>query len=281
MLQEALEQSMDIGILGTLGLYSLSTVAYVCFLFMQKKGMHRYGVWLLLAGFVVHSLSIGYWTFMSGHIPVNTLRDTLSFAAWAVAGVFLLFHHRYRLKIMGIFAAPLAAVIMAVVATMPVTTMAAKPVLKSIWLVAHVTFIFVGEAGLALACGLGVLYLTQEKAIKSKKPGFFFRRLPSLDQLDTAGYGCILGGFLMMTLGLIMGVVYAKAIWGRFWSWDPKEVWSGITWLLYAAMIHMRLSVGWQGRRSAIMAILGFATVLFTFLGVNLFLSGHHGEFTR
>jgi ABC-type transport system involved in cytochrome c biogenesis permease subunit len=85
----------------------------------------------------------------------------------------------------------------------------------------------------------------------------------------------------MMTLGLILGVVYAKTIWGRFWSWDPKEVWSGISWLLYAAMIHMRLSVGWRGRRSAILAICGFATVLFTFLGVNLFLSGHHSEFTR
>jgi len=271
---------MDIGILGTLGLYSLSTVAYVGFLFMQKKDMHRYGMWLLLAGFGVHSLSIGYWTFISGHIPVNTLRDTLSFAAWAVAGVFLLFHHRYRLKIMGIFAAPLATAVMVVVATMPATTMAAKPMLKSIWLVAHVTFIFVGEAGLALACGLGVLYLTQEKAIKSKKPGFFFRRLPSLDQLDTAGYGCILGGFLMMTLGLIMGVVYAKAIWGRFWSWDPKEVWSGISWLFYAALLHERLSVGWRGRRAAIMAIIGFAILLFTFLGVNFLLTGHHKPFT-
>ena len=272
---------MDIGILGTLGLYSLSTVAYIAFLFMQKKAMHRYGVWLLSAGLAVHTLSIGTQAFATGHFPVNTLRDTLSFAGWGVAGVFLLFHYRYRVKVMGIFAAPLAAAIMMVVATMPATAVAAKPMLKSLWLVSHVTFIFIGEAGLALACGLGVLYLTQEKAIKSKKPGFFFRRLPSLDQLDTAGYGCILGGFIMMTLGLILGVVYAKTIWGRFWSWDPKEVWSGISWLLYAAMIHMRLSVGWRGRRSAIMAIFGFAAVLFTFLGVNLFLSGHHGEFTR
>lgn len=272
---------MDIGILGTLALYSLSMATYIAFLFMQKKTMYRHGVWLLSAGFVVHTLSIGYGTYVSGYIPVNTLRDTLSFAAWAVAGVFLLFQYRYRLNVMGIIAAPLATVTMAVVVAMPATTIAAKPALKSLWLVSHVTFIFIGEAGMALACGLGVLYLIQEKAIKSKKPGFFFRRLPSLDQLDSVGYGCILGGFLMMTLGLIMGVVYAKTIWGRFWSWDPKEVWSGITWLLYAAMIHLRLSVGWQGRRSAIMAIIGFATVLFTFLGVNFFLSGHHGEFTQ
>ena len=149
-----------------------------------------------------------------------------------MAGVFLLFHYRYRVKVMGIFAAPLATAILVVVAAMPSAATAAKPMMKSLWLVSHVTFIFIGEAGLALACGLGILYLIQEKAIKSKKPGFFFRRLPSLDQLDTAGYGCILGGFLMMTLGLILGVVYAKTIWGRFWSWDPKEVWSGISWVL-------------------------------------------------
>jgi cytochrome c-type biogenesis protein CcsB len=278
---EAQDFFMTIGILGTLGLYALSTAAYLAFLFIQKKALHRWGVGLLSAGFGVHTLVIGYATFATGHIPVNTLRDTLSFACWAVAGVFLLFHYRYRLKIMGIFAAPLTAATMALVAVMPATTMAAKPVLKSFWLVAHVTFIFIGEAGMALACGLGILYLIQEKAIKSKKPGFFFRRLPSLGQLDAAGYACILGGFLMMTLGLIMGLVYAKNVWGRFWSWDPKEVWSGITWLLYAVMIHMRLSVGWHGRRSAVMAIIGFAVVLFTFLGVNLFLSGHHGEFTQ
>jgi ABC-type transport system involved in cytochrome c biogenesis permease subunit len=223
MLQEALEQSMDIGILGTLGLYSLSTVAYVVFSSCRKRACiaTACGCCWPVSSFIACPSAIG--PLCRGTFPVNTLRDTLSFAAWAVAGVFLLFHHRYRLKIMGIFAAPLATVIMAVVATMPVTTMAAKPMLKSIWLVAHVTFIFVGEAGLALACGLGVLYLTQEKAIKSKKPGFFFRRLPSLDQLDTAGYGCILGGFLMMTLGLIMGVVYAKPSGGVSGAGIPRK----------------------------------------------------------
>ena len=84
----------------------------------------------------------------------------------------------------------------------------------------------------------------------------------------------------MVTIGLITGVVYAKAIWGRFWSWDPKEVWSAITWLFYAALLHERLTAGWRGRRAAIMAIVGFAILLFTFLGVNFFLKGHHNPFT-
>jgi cytochrome c-type biogenesis protein CcsB len=152
---------------------------------------------------------------------------------------------------------------------------------KNFWLISHVVVILIGEAGFALACGLGLLYLIQENAIKTKKRRFFFRRLPSLDFLDATGYACIVVGFTMLTLGLITGFIYAKAVWGRFWSWDPKEVWSGITWLFYAALLHERLTVGWRGRRSAIMAIIGFAVILFTFLGVNFLLEGHHGEFTK
>jgi ABC-type transport system involved in cytochrome c biogenesis permease subunit len=84
----------------------------------------------------------------------------------------------------------------------------------------------------------------------------------------------------MISIGLVTGIVYAKAVWGRFWSWDPKEVWSAITWLLYAALLHERLTVGWRGRRAAIMAIIGFVVLLFTFFGVNFLLEGHHGTFT-
>ncbi len=272
---------MEIGILLTIVFYIASTAAYTLFLVRQKQQFYRGGVMLLAVGFTVHLIVIAIGTIQAGHLPVNTLRDTLSFGALAVAGVFLLFQYRYRLKVLGVFSAPLAAVTMISVALMPATAVPVQPVLKSMWLVAHVALIFIGEASLALACGIGILYLVQEQAIKSKKPGFFFRRLPSLDLLDSAGQTCILAGFVMMTLGLATGLIYAKSIWGRFWSWDPKEVWSGITWLLYAVLIHERLALGWRGRRAAIMAIIGFATVLFTFLGVNLFMSGHHGVFTQ
>ena len=99
--------------------------------------------------------------------------------------------------------------------------------------------------------------------------------------LDSIGYVCIVVGFTMLTLGLITGFVYAKTFWGRFWSWDPKEVWAGITWLFYAVLLHERLTAGWRGRRSAIMAIIGFGVLIFTFLGVNLLMTGHHESFTR
>jgi ABC-type transport system involved in cytochrome c biogenesis permease subunit len=102
-----------------------------------------------------------------------------------------------------------------------------------------------------------------------------------LDLLDSSGYACIVTGFTMLTIGLVSGMVYAKFVWGRFWAWDPKEVWSAISWIFYAVLLHERLAVGWRGRRAAVMAIVGFVVLLFTFLGVNFLLTGHHGQFTR
>ena len=261
--------------------YILSTIAYLAYLFRQKDYLQKTGFYLLAAGFLFHTVGIGYRFVQSGHFPVRNLHETLSLAGWAMAGVFLLFQYRFRLKVLGIYAAPLITFVMVVAARLPDVPRETGNLLNNLWLVAHVVAIFIGEAALALACGAGLLYLLQENAIKSKKRGFFFKRLPSLELLDNTGYACIVTGFTMLTFGLITGLIYAKSVWGRFWSWDPKEVWSGITWLLYAALLHQRLTVGWRGRRAAIMAIIGFAVILFTFLGVNFFLKGHHGEFTR
>jgi cytochrome c-type biogenesis protein CcsB len=261
--------------------YLLSTIGYLIYLFLQKDFLQKTGFYLLATGFLFHTVEMGYRFVESGHFPVSNLHETLSLAAWAIAGVFLLFQYRFHLKILGIYAAPLVTFVMVIAARLPNVPSETPKILKSLWLIMHVVAIFIGEASLALACGAGLLYLLQENAIKSKQRGFFFKRLPSLELLDNTGYACIVTGFTMMTFGLITGLIYAKSVWGKFWSWDPKEVWSGITWILYAVLLHQRLTVGWRGRRAAIMAIIGFAVILFTFLGVNFFLAGHHGEFTR
>ncbi len=261
-------------------IYLFSCVCYFGYLFFQKTVLQRIAAGLMIAGFALHTVSLVACGVRAGNFPVNNLHETLSVTAWAVAAVFLAFFFKYKLKILGIFAAPLITLTMIVANQIPQPISQDPQLLKSWWLAAHITTIFFGNAAFALACGLGILYLLQESAIKKKTRGFFFSRLPSLDLLDTTGYACIVVGFSMITIGLITGVVYAKAIWGRFWSWDPKEVWSAITWLFYAALLHERLTVGWRGRRMAIMAIVGFGVLLFTFFGVNFLLQGHHGTFT-
>ena len=263
--------------------YILSSMGYIAYLIFQKDNLQKTGYYLLLAGFLCHFASIGYEFFKTGLLPAQNLHQTLSMAGWAVAAVFLIFRYRFNLKVLGIYAAPLITSIVIVATRLPTegTVTQAQTIFKSFWLISHVIVILIGEASFALACGVGLLYIIQEHAIKAKRHGFFFKRLPALELLDTTGYACIVVGFSMLTIGLITGFVYAKSIWGNFWSWDPKEVWSGITWLLYAALLHGRLALGWRGRKAAIMSILGFAVLLFTFLGVNMILKGHHGDFTK
>ena len=267
----------------TIPFYLASTAVYFVYLIKQKDRLQIIGYYALLAGFLLHTATIGYQFILTGQLPVQNFHQTLALAAWAIAAMFLLFRYRFNVKVLGIFAAPLVAFIMIIASRLPATgtIIETKSIFSSFWLISHVVVIFVGEAAFALACGIGLLYVLQERAIKTKRRGFFFKRLPALELLDNTGYACIVVGFTLLTIGLITGFVYAKSIWGSFWSWDPKEVWSGIAWLLYAALLHGRLALGWRGRKAAIMSMVGFGVLLFTFLGVNLLLKGHHGDFTR
>lgn len=265
----------------TAGLYVLSTVLYCLYLFKQKDGLQKAGTGLMIMGLGSHTGLILMEYIGEGFLPVYNLRQTLSFTAWATAFVYLFFRFRYQIKIMGVYAAPLAACVFIISLNFPDVPADTAEIFKSVWLVGHVIAVFIGYAALAMACGAGVLYLIQENGIKSKKRGFFYSRLPSLELLDATGYAGIVIGFTAYTVGLIVGLVYAKLIWHRFASWDPKEIWAGITWLVYAALLHERLAVGWRGRRAAFMAIIGFAVLLFSFLGVNFLMDGHHGGFTQ
>lgn len=262
-------------------LYLFSMAGYLFFLFDQKDRIQKISFGLVSAGVGVHSISILLTGIAGKELPVQNMVQSLSLAAFAFGGMFLYFQYKFNLKILGVFAATVLSILMLSVMLVPDTPMAANEILKGFWFVAHIVLVFTGDAALGLACGAGILYLLQEKGIRSKNPGFFFRRLPSLDFLDNVSYTCMTTGFTLLTFGLITGFIYAKAIWGRFWSWDFKEVFSIGTWLLYAALLHFRFHSGWRGRKSAIMTIVGFVIIIFTFLGVNIFLGGHHQNFTK
>lgn len=265
--------------------YGVSVILYLAYLIVQRDNLYNAGRYALLGGFSFHTIILGMEIAARGHIPAFTLSQALFVSGWTLAGVFLALHRKLKLKFFGIYAAPMVLLIVLAALLLPEPSREAVTDLDtlagSVWLIAHIITIFVGNSALILAGGAGVFYLIQERAIKHKKRGFFYKRLPPLEMLDSAGYACLVVGFIMLTVGLITGIVYAGMAWGRFWAWDPKEVWSGITWLVYAALLHERLVVGWRGRRAAILAIIGLGVLLFTFLGVNFLLEGHHGVFTK
>ncbi|HKL26184.1 MAG TPA: c-type cytochrome biogenesis protein CcsB [Desulfuromonadales bacterium] len=260
----------------TLLVYFASTILYLISVISLKDKLAQYAKYALVGGFLLHCLTISNRWLATGVTPVASFHESLSFFAFSLVGIFLLFELRYRTVILGAFVCPLALILMIGGTVAPRQPVAINPVLDSWWFPIHVTLAFLGHAIFAVAGIAGIMYLLQERMLKSKKFSALFYRLPSLDVLDSINYKCLTFGFPLMTMGIISGAIWANSAWGGYWRWDPKETWALITWFLYAALLHGRLTVGWRGRRAAIFAIIGFLCLLFTFFGVNLFLSGVH-----
>ena len=257
-------------------LYAVGTVGYLIYVIRTEKAIHRIAYGFLLAGFLSHTLGLAMLVSQIRQMPVTTLPQTFSLFAWAIVGSYLAFQLKFNIRILGTFVSPLAVVFMLLSSAIPGRVIPTSQLFKSVWLTLHVATMFLGNAIFALAFCAGIMYLLQERQIKTKSFGLLYRRLPSLEVLDSLNYVCLTFGFPLITIGLISGFVYAGAVWRSFWHWDPKGILSVVTWLIYAVLLHERLAVGWRGRRAAIMAIIGFSVILLTFVGASIILKGHH-----
>lgn len=233
--------------------------------------------WGAVAGFIIQGLSIIHRAVVCGFFPLGIPFDVLSFFAWSIIGLYLLLTFRVQSPVLGSIAAPMAAVLMLVGSAFSYQTREPLvPILHSWWLPIHVMLALAGNAVFALMAIGGLMYIFQERLIKNKRIGRFHKLLPSLETLDKFNRHGLPFGFFLLTSGIISGALWAGNAWGFYWSWDPKETWSLITWFAYAAMVHQRLVLGWRGKRAAVLAIIGFGLVMFTFVGVSLLLEGHH-----
>lgn len=256
--------------------YFAATIVCVLELFKGSKTTSKILLWLVIIGFILHTSNIIARYVISGHIPIANLHEASSFFSWCIVMLFLFLEYRYKVGLLGSFIMPVVFILMLSSSMLPRKIEPLSPVLQSYWLGIHTTLAFIGDAAFAMAFGIGIMYLLQEHYVKSKHLGGLFQRLPSLQILDEINYKLISLGFPLLTLAIITGALWAESAWGSYWRWDPKEVWSLITWLIYALVLHVRLTVGWRGKRAAILSIIGFCAVLFTFFGVNLLLKGLH-----
>ncbi len=256
--------------------YLSGTVGYLVYLFRDQEQLHRISWTILLAGAIFHGAALVMRTLNTGHLPVTTVQEALSLFAWVFVVTYLILQIRLQLRILGSFVSPLAVVFMVSSSLLPSHIMIKSEFFKSGWVIVHVASLFLANALFALAFSLGVMYLLQERHIKRKNFGFLYERLPSLERLDSIAHYCLMSGFPLMTAGLITGFAYAAVVWHSPWNWDPKEILSLVTWIIYAVLVHERLAVGWRGRRAAWLSILGFSATLLTFVVANLLLSGHH-----
>ena len=262
--------------------YFFSFMLYLMMMVMGKSLLGRIATVITTVGLAVHTFALGlrwvesYWLGI-GHAPLSNLYESLIFFAWTIILLYVIIETRTKNKTIGAFATPLAFLAMAYASYSPSISSQIQPLipaLQSNWLIAHVITCFFGYAAFALAFGLSLMYLLKRLDGPSRSNGFL-RLIPGTSVLDDLSYQMVVIGFLLLTLGIITGSVWAHAAWGSYWTWDPKETWSLITWLVYAAFLHSRLIRGWRGKKLAVLSIVGFSCVLFTYFGVN-YLAGLH-----
>src|SRR5215471_12017932 len=215
----------------------------------------------------------------TGNLPVTNFAQSLSFLAWLTALAGLIVIVRFKMPVVGTFVAPIVFIVLgAATLTMRDRRLTMPATLQSAWLPVHVTLAFLGYALFVLAAGVSLVYLVYERRLKAKRLSLNDTRpAPSLEKLDRVNYHLLGWGFLMLTLAIVSGAIWADTIWGHFWSWEPRESWSLAIWLLYAALLESRLTIGWRGRRAAALSILLFSVLVGPSIGVSLVTPGKHG----
>lgn len=256
--------------------FSLGTISYLIY------GLTRYNFWGIL-GSGLFGLGLLFTTFYlvqryfsSGRAPFSNLFESLLIFAWGIALLMLIFLIPGRLYLLGTIVSPLVTALMLMSLRTDWHVHELPPALQSPWMVYHVSTAIVAYGSFAVSFGFAVMYLIRER-LERRSPGSrLLSALPPAGVLDRMICRSIALGFPFLALLIVTGAIWADFAWGAYWRWDPKEVWALITALIYAAYLHGRFTRPWNGRLNAIIAIIGFVSVIICYIGVNLYFSGIH-----
>jgi cytochrome c-type biogenesis protein CcsB len=252
-----------------LAAYCGALVCSVVSLMSRRRFFEVAADMLILAGGLIQTVYLGVRWAQAGRAPFSNMFESLVLFAWAIAAVYLMMRIRTKIPWLAAAAAALCALVLAHASSFESEIRPLMPALRSNWLSFHVMTCFLGYGGFAISALVAVGFLVADRKGSTVQAEIKI-------SLETVLTQTISFGFLFLTLGILTGAVWANSAWGSYWSWDPKETWALITWLIYAAFLHCRLMRGWRGGRAAWISLVGFASVLFTYYGVNFLLSGLH-----
>lgn len=248
----------------------------------ERRKLARIAMSLTVLGFILQFVATMLRGFAASRVPWANMYEFAMTGTLVIVAVFLIVNLKWDMKFLGAFITGLVLLLLGLAATRYyVEVVPLPPALQSYWLVIHVFVATLATGFFALGFALSLMQLLQTKRENAVAAGektrlAFLSRLPDSVQLENYAYRLIIIGFVMWTFTLIAGAIWAEKAWGRYWGWDTKEVWTFIIWTVYAGYIHARSTRGWRGTRSAWLAIVGFAAVIFNFTVVNIFFKGLH-----
>jgi cytochrome c-type biogenesis protein CcsB len=264
--------------------FNVALVAYACatglalgHLIQREEIVYRLAAVATVAGWALHTVALGLAGIELGRPPFGSLAEAVSVAVWVVVLLEMWVERRHGVKVLGAFVLPVALALSLSAVARPLALASMDRALTSAWVWVHIALALVGIAAFVFNFAGAIMYLLQERQLKGRRPGAFYYRLPSLATLDRLTYRALALGFPFLTIGLILGALWAGAAWGSVFAFDPLATLSFLAWGIYAATLAGRAAAGWRGRRAAYFSIVGFAALVLT-LGAGLFLPGKHGS---
>lgn len=256
--------------------YAIAAVMFILGYVFKSERLTNIGVIATLVGLLPHVVAIGGRWVRLGHGPYLGFYEVVSSFALLGAVAFLLLVWRYRsLKVAGMVLMPIAFLALGGSMLAPKSGMEVTATLASYWLAVHVAFAKLTYGSFITACGLALMYLLRER----KPESALLARLPEAEVVDDLVFKFVAAGFIFLGIMIAAGAVWANEAWGRYWGWDPIETWSLISWLCYAVVLHLRLTMGWTGRRFMWAAMAALPVVLFALVGVAVVYNSIHGAY--
>ncbi|MBI5599823.1 MAG: c-type cytochrome biogenesis protein CcsB [Deltaproteobacteria bacterium] len=278
--------------------YLLTALAYIGYWLSRKSWIGHIATAFAYIAALSMTMVLVARAAESGHAPFSNLYESMVLFVWAMTVGYIWMERRYRFKVMGAFVMTVAFFSVIAASILPYRFKSVEPLNPALqnkwhwlvdllariglekyaigWLDFHVFTTFIGYAAFAISFGVSIMFLWKEIVELRGRKNFLADVFPESRVLDELSYRAIAWGFPFLSIGIVSGAVWANYAWGSYWSWDPKETWSIITWFVYAAYLHARVTRGWRGRRAAYISILGFLAVVFLYWGVSFILPGLH-----
>ena len=257
-------------------LCAISTVGYLSSLLVKKVKLAKISTWILAAAFVFLTVKFLFIIIHSSWLFNPDSRDFLSFCAWSVCAVYLGLQFKTKTRVLGAFISPFILLFMIAAAGAEAGKFLRPQNLQN-WLTAvHLFLTIFGEALFIIASCAGLMFIMQNRLLKSRKLSGMSRLLPSLNDLDRINHICLLWGFPILSAGIIAGVIFAELTWHSGWHTDPKVIWTFAAWIIYGFLLHQRLAIGWKGYRMALISGITFILLLLSYCGVKICFSTLH-----
>lgn len=255
-------------------LYSISTI-FFALRFLKQTNTRKPAFLFLGLALVTHGIDLMVITFEQHRFPgLNFIQAFCSLMFLTVLLILVL--RKKLMEASAVVLLPITILSIFLQWLYPVPTPKMEPVLKAGWIYIHIPLMILSVSCLTISFITAIMYLLQERQLKHKTNSVLLGRLPSLEASEEISYKSLWLGFFLLTLGMVTGMIWSKYLRGAYWSWDYKEIWSLLTWALYAILLNGRMISAWRGRKAAYLAIVGFVLILFTFAGVSLVFKVYH-----